>query len=1422
MSWASRNGRKTLIGLVLVVMTAAALMLMPGASATGTPVNQLGLFELDTPNANTVDDPATAGEDWNDVYDCVVTPAHCSSYHFFSKTFIGASTEAAANDVTFFTGGGSKDTNDIPQWAWSPTDVSPDKNQILDAYGASYINPGNGHTIVYFGMDRFDTSGDSNVGFWFMRDHSFGLTGSSSTGGGFTGQHQDGDILVVSSFTTGGVTPTVDVYEWQGGSLHALTTGTGCASDVACATVNGDAGITVPWPYQDKAGDAAGSVPATAFFEGGVDLNNLLGTNDLPCFSNFLAETRSSQSANAQLKDLALGGLNSCGSLTITKTANPTDSQAGFNFTASGVDASVGNFALNGSNDGTGNVKTFSSIKPGAYTVAESGLPAHWSFGGFSCAPNGSATVDGQNAQQADITLGPGQNVSCTFTNNRQPQLTVIKHVINDNGGTATASSFTIGVSGTNASPNSFPGDEAGTLVALDAGSYSVTEGAHAGYDVSYSGDCSGTIAAGESKTCTVTNNDQAATLIVKKLVVNDNGGTKHATDFSFDVNGGSAIGFTQDGSDPLKGLNSLTVSAGTYNVVEDSTPIAGYTTTYSGCSNIALGLGQTATCTITNNDQAGTLIVKKLVINDNGGTKHATDFAFKVNGGSATSFTQDGSDPLKGLNSLTVNAGTYNVVEDATPIAGYDTTYDNCSGVVVANGATATCTITNNDQAGTLIVKKLVINDNGGTKHATDFAFKVNGGSATSFTQDGADPLKGLNSLTVDAGTYNVVEDATPIAGYSTSYDNCSNVHVANGATATCTITNNDQAGTLIVKKLVINDNGGTKHATDFAFKVNGGSATGFTQDGADPLKGLNSLTLNAGTYNVVEDATPIAGYSTSYDNCSDVVVPNGGTQTCTITNNDQAATLIVKKHVINDNGGTKVAGDFTLSVTGSSPSPASFKGDESGTSVGLNAGSYSVGEGTDPGYAASYSSDCTGSIALGETKTCTVTNDDIAPTLTLVKTVTNDNGGTELASAWTLTATGDGGFSGPGVQDSGQNQAVNGPNAVKAGVQYTLSEDGPSGYAPSTWDCSGTEPTGEGGNLVTLGLADTAVCTISNDDIRPQLTVIKHVINDNGGSAVAANFTMTVTGTNPSPASFPGSENGTAVGVEAGAYSVDEGSHSGYTETKSEGCSGTLSPGGTAVCTITNNDIASPPPPPPPPPPVVVPPAPQIDLQITKADSPDPDVLGNQLKYTITVKNNGPDTAHNVQMSDPLPAGVSFSSVSTTQGTCTGGQLISCQLGTIASGASVTITVFVKTLVTGIVVNTATTVGSEAEINTANNTATTTTLVKGPFQPPAIQKAATGCYAVAVSPHSLTAGKRSTLVLSVHMLGKPAKNARVRVTGAGVSKVSGPTNAKGIVRVSVKPAKPGILRFQPVAHSGCAVPRIGVIGAFTPPVTG
>jgi uncharacterized repeat protein (TIGR01451 family) len=355
------------------------------------------------------------------------------------------------------------------------------------------------------------------------------------------------------------------------------------------------------------------------------------------------------------------------------------------------------------------------------------------------------------------------------------------------------------------------------------------------------------------------------------------------------------------------------------------------------------------------------------------------------------------------------------------------------------------------------------------------------------------------------------------------------------------------------------------------------------------------------------------------------------------------------------------------------------------------------------------------------------------------------------------------------------------------------------------------------------------TEGCNGTNESVNvfhPSISIVKGPKSQSIDSGGTATFSITVTNTGDmdltnvtvTDAQAPNCAN--AIGSLAiGASSTYTCSLGGVTASFTNSATVTghpsIGPDVTATDTapVTVNAV---PPPPPPAPPVV--PAPVIDLQITKTDSPDPAVLGNKVRYLITVKNNGPSVAHNVQMSDPLPIGVSFSSVASTQGTCTGGQVISCQLGTINNGSSVVITVFVTTLQTGLITNTATTVGQEAESNTANNTASTTTLVQGPFKPPVI----TGCYAVAVAPHSLTAGKRSTLTLSVHTLGKPAKGARVRITGAGINKVSGKTNARGIVKVSIKPAKPGILRFQPLALKSCSLPRIGVIGAFTPPVTG
>jgi alpha-tubulin suppressor-like RCC1 family protein len=92
--------------------------------------------------------------------------------------------------------------------------------------------------------------------------------------------------------------------------------------------------------------------------------------------------------------------------------------------------------------------------------------------------------------------------------------------------------------------------------------------------------------------------------------------------------------------------------------------------------------------------------------------------------------------------------------------------------------------------------------------------------------------------------------------------------------------------------------------------------------------------------------------------------------------------ATLIVVKQVVNDNGGTAAASDWTMTVTGGHATPASFPGaGVPGTTVTLDAGAYSVSESGPSGYSATASADCTGNITAGQTKTCTITDDDRPP---------------------------------------------------------------------------------------------------------------------------------------------------------------------------------------------------------------------------------------------------------------------------------------------------------------------------------------------------------------------------------------------------------------------------------------------------------
>lgn len=126
--------------------------------------------------------------------------------------------------------------------------------------------------------------------------------------------------------------------------------------------------------------------------------------------------------------------------------------------------------------------------------------------------------------------------------------------------------------------------------------------------------------------------------------------------------------------------------------------------------------------------------------------------------------------------------------------------------------------------------------------------------------------------------------------------------------------------------------------------------------------------------------------------------------------------------------------------------------------------------------------------------------------------------------------------------------------------------------------------------------------------------------------------------------------------------------------------------------------------------------PPTPSADLSVTQTGTAAVS-LGDRASYTVTVSNSATSTATatGVTLSDTLSgAGVTLSSAAPSQGTCTTTATgASCALGSLAPGASATVTVTAEPRTTGTLTNGATVSATQPDPVASNNTATATTSV-------------------------------------------------------------------------------------------------------------
>ena len=505
----------------------------------------------------------------------------------------------------------------------------------------SFTNP-NGQVDLRNIWTQTTKAGDGHVWFYFAWERD------ANTGSGFIAyEFQQSALSPACAYTSAGVdmilpqsageTSLINACNpWrnrQAGDFLIMWDQSGNALTITKRVFSISGGQLVLGPNQPLGTAVAAISPDGFRGEASIDLTVDVFPPDGSCvnFANIIPGTVTGNSDTADYKDSVLSTfppISSCGIVTVTKVTQPGALSGTFPYTlarAGGApiryDGTL-QFTQTLTHDGDSTGSPILGLLAGTnYTLTEAALASPWELVSIVCTtddqPPVNVTTGGTFAVDANTIT------ACTITNKlKRGSIRVVKNVINNNGGTALPSAFTIAL-GDSANTTFAGATGGGTTYTFDAGyAFNISEiGLPAGYvQVSMVGDCSGVIVADVTKVCVITNDDVAPSLTLVKVVVNDNGGTAAKTDFTL----------TASGPTPISGAggaaSGANFSAGSYALSE--TTVAGYTAGAWVCtgtgtqtgSSIALANGQSATCTITNDDTKAapaTATVMRWVLHD-------------------------------------------------------------------------------------------------------------------------------------------------------------------------------------------------------------------------------------------------------------------------------------------------------------------------------------------------------------------------------------------------------------------------------------------------------------------------------------------------------------------------------------------------------------------------------------------------------------------------------------------------------------------------------------------------------------------------------------------------------------------------------------------------------------------------------------
>lgn len=744
-----------------------------------------------------------------------------------------------------------------------------------------------------------------------------------------------------------------------------------------------------------------------------------------------------SQQPNSDPSDCIIAITGQSGELEIKKVLVPPEDPGKFNLLIGSV-SYVSNIGNGGT---TGKV----SLSPGTYDVSESAgsntnLTDYSST--ISCVntKNNSEVVSGSGPGPIAVVVDNNSSILCTITNTAIPKSTLIvkKHVINDNGGNKNAGDFTLNVGNT-----SFPGNEQGTAVSLAAGTYSVTENSSSAYSQTGS-DCTDiTLLPGETKTCTITNDDNPAKLIVKKIVNNRADGTKQASDFSFSLNNQDPIPFN------FTGQNEFILNTGTsYSIIETSA--IGYTASYDNCQNLSLVNGQTTTCTITNTD---TDYLPSVEV-----AKTASVFSLTEPGGNVIyNFTIKNTSPADAVTITSLQDDRFgNLV--GSP--------DCHVGTILPIGNSCSFSLTQ------------LIQGDPVNPHTNTF---------TAFVKDDE------NNYVSDSAIATVTfTDAPPAVNLEKTVDKTSLPEPGGQFIFTLTATNNSLESVTITNltdsyPLSAECTGLIGQIIAPGQSVSCHYSVSHSEAGSYPNTAVVQVVDNEGDQAFSTDSQQVEvtdihpNISLTKDaEVSTISEPGGLVKFSLVVTNNSIESVTLSSLVDNIYGNLNGRGNCLTPQT-------------------INPGqnyhcTFEGNVGPDPGIY----TDVVTAVAIDDEQNPTSAHDDAAvnvtriPGLKLVKSVVNDNGGTASPSDWQLTATD--GISGFTV--AGDNQKF---YKINPGTAYTLSESGPDGYYPQGWSCDGGHLEN---NQITLSSEDNVTCTAVNNDSFAKVIVTKY--NDRNGNGV------------------------------------------------------------------------------------------------------------------------------------------------------------------------------------------------------------------------------------------------------------------------------------------------------------------------------